>query len=103
MLVTELNICRKTNVMSNALGKMFITLVTGYRNKAFVSFADRVDMESDALLHLTRTWYNYDPAKNDNMVAVFNAVIHTSFKTWAANALKEGKLSQQLQDLTPDE
>lgn len=103
MLVAEINLCRNTRAMTSALGKMFIELVNNYRSKQFKLIAEYDDMKAHAVLTLTRTWFNYDPAKDDNMVAVFNAVIHAACISWLATEQKEAKLSQQLRDLIPDE
>ena len=83
--------------MSDTLARMLMMLVRRYASKGnFSGYSYNDEMQSFALVSLTRTWASFDPAKSSNCFAYFTQCTHNSFIQYLAVEKKQQLIRDEM-------
>jgi DNA-directed RNA polymerase specialized sigma subunit len=95
-LKTEVIECKKTGVMSNKLGAMFLKMVNKYGTKNnFCNYSYLDEMKGRAIVGLCKNWQSFDTDKYDNAFAYYTQCIHNEF----IQELHQNKKHARLRDI----
>jgi hypothetical protein len=79
-LLAEVIECKKTGVMSNKLGAMFMKMVHKYGTKVnFCNYSYLEEMKGNAIVGLVKNWQSFDSDKYSNAFAYYTSCIHNQF------------------------
>lgn len=79
-MLAELKKCHERGRLTEEMGRMFMALVKRYACiPRFAGYSYNDDMQSFALLTLTKVWRGFDAAKYDNPFAYFTQIVHHAF------------------------
>lgn len=79
-MLAELNKCHEKGRLTEEMGAMFMSLVKRYASiPRFSGYSYNEDMQSFALLTLTKVWKRFDATKYNNPFAYFTQIVHHAF------------------------
>lgn len=79
-MLLELIKCHDRDRLTEEMGKMFISLVKRYASiPRFSGYTYNEDMQSFALLTLSKVWRGFDATKYKNPFAYFTQIVHNAF------------------------
>lgn len=87
-----------SNAMTNTFANMIMLLTKRYSSKVRFNVCDtfRDDMESFALMTVTKVWRSFNPKKSDNTFAYFTQVIKRAFYQYQNMERKQRDISNEL-------
>lgn len=79
-MLAELKRCHEKGRLTEEMGAMFMSLVKRYASiPRFSGYSYNDDMQSFALLTLTKVWKGFDATKYNNPFAYFTQIVHHAF------------------------
>lgn len=88
---------KKQGKMSDTLARMLMMLVKRYASKAnFASYTYNDEMQSYALLSLTRTWASFKEDRSSNCFAYYTQCVKNSFIQYLQSEKKNQKMRDEL-------
>lgn len=79
-MLAELKKCHAQGRLTEEMGRMFMSLVKRYASiPRFSGYSYNDDMQSFALLTLTKVWRGFDATKYNNPFAYFTQIVHHAF------------------------
>ena len=98
-MLEEFRKYKKTGVISNELGEMFVKIAQNLSNKAnFIGYSWKEEMVGEAVLTCIKYSHNFDPEKSTNPFGYISRYCYNAFIEYIKKQKRHSKTKQTLYD-----